>query len=295
MEDSDMDGVAFDGAQRLLDLLERDWVDDVTLATEGDWPPAPPVRREIITLLRQKLNQPAPAPAPAAPPPTADVSPIQQTSHDYLTRLAHYFSGEEVTFESPDQIRAFCERIRRSVMIMVSELRQLLSGRRQFQEEFSMVSSRAVDDDIGATRMIRRGDIHGDLGKFLFDWRAQATTGQHTKALETAIDELKHHQMALLSGFRHSLKEGTRAVLEEMSPETIAHGGSSLGAINPFRHASQWSRYAKRYDEILNEDIGWYQDRFLRAFREGYLEYMWGAKSKENADAGSPAGGNDGA
>lgn len=286
-EDITMDQVVFDGARNLLDKLEQEWAPD---ADDGTGPPDPALRHQIVELLRTRLAEPSsdnPAPSIAS----SEIAALHRTSHEYLERLAHYFSGEEVSFDDPSQIRAFCERIRRSVMIMVSELRQLLSGRRRFQEEFSMVSSRIADDDIGATRMIRRGDIHGDLGKFLFDWRGEERTRQHAKALETAIDELKHHQMALLSGFRHSLKEGTRAVLEEVSPETIKkETGSGVAKLNPFRHKASWDLYEKRFREIIDEDVGWYQDRFLRAFREGYLEYMWGAKEEKDAGAEQPDG-----
>lgn len=287
-----MDQVVFNGARDLLDKLEQEWAPD---PDDSTGPPNPAVRRQIVELLRSRLNQSGEAQPAASNPAASEVSAVHQISHEYLTRLAHYFSGEEVTFDDPGQIRAFCERIRRSVMIMVNELRQLLSGRRHFQEEFSMISSRVTDDDIGATRMIRRGDIHGDLGKFLFDWRGEEQSKQHTKALETAIDELKHHQMALLSGFRHSLKEGTRAILDEVSPEMIEkEAGGGAAKLNPFRHRACWERYSKRFDQIMDEDIGWYQDRFLRAFREGYLEYMWGAKAESESGQEQPAGGDHG-
>ncbi len=285
-----MDQVVFDGARDLLDKLEQEWAPE---PDDSTGPPDPVLRRQIVELLRSRLNQSSASKSAAPRPDMSDAPSVQQISHEYLTRLAHYFSGEEVTFDDPGQIRAFCERIRRSVMIMVNELRQLLSGRRHFQEEFSMISSRVSDNDIGATRMIRRGDIHGDLGKFLFDWRGEEQSIQHTKALETAIDELKHHQMALLSGFRHSLKEGTRAVLDEVSPEMIEKdAGAGAAKLNPFRHKACWERYSKRFEQIMDEDIGWYQDRFLRAFREGYLEYMWGAKAESGSE--QPAGGDHG-
>lgn len=215
---------------------------------------------------------------------------LNRVAHDYLVRLAHHFSGEEVVFEDPQEIRTFCERIRRSVAIMVGEFRELLSGRRRFQMEYDLLHAPRTTgpDSGGGTRILRLGDLHGDLGRHLFYWRSSEAKDDalNNQDLKTAIEELKHHQMALLTGFERSVREGSLEILRQVSPEVIESGDDGSGAgvskFNPLRAGQCWREYKKRYANLVSEDAGWYQARFLPFFREGYREYMWAKKSAEN-------------
>ncbi len=218
---------------------------------------------------------------------------LNHVAHDYLVRLAHHFSGEEVVFEDPQEIRTFCERIRRSVAIMVGEFRELLSGRRRFQLEYDLLHAPRTtgpDSGPGGTRIFRLGDLHGDLGRYLFYWRSDESKEDvyNSQDLKTAIEELKHHQMALLTGFERSVREGSLEILRQISPEAIESGddaeGAGISKFNPLRAGQCWREYKKRYANLASEDSGWYQIRFLPFFREGYKEYMWAKKMSQNQD-----------
>jgi hypothetical protein len=228
---------------------------------------------------------------------------LNRLAHDYLVRLAHHFSGEEVEFEGPQEIRTFCERIRKSIGIMVGEFRELLKGRRRFQLEYNVLPTKAgsgsVMQSVGGTKILRTGDLHGDLGKYLFYWRPRKNPEEISdeEDLKTAIEELKHHQMALLRGFERSLRDGIIEVLSQVSPATIASGGRSSDAedspgagrtANPLRAARYWREYIKRYEDLLSEDAGWFQRQFLPSFREGYKDYMW-EKTKAQSAQHSPS------
>lgn len=207
---------------------------------------------------------------------------LHRTAHEYLVRLAHHWSNQEVEFQSPDQIRAFCERIKRSVGLLVREFKELLSGRKEFQREYALHSLGAGE----GTQMIRLGDLHGDLGLYLFDWRESASADDDSGGLRTSIDELKHHQMALLTGYEHSVREGTLEVLHTIAPETIEQeiAGGVLSKVNPFSAGTLWNAYKKRYAELVSEDGGWFQARFLPSFQRGYREYMWSRKAAAAAE-----------
>ncbi|MEW5875557.1 MAG: type VI secretion system-associated FHA domain protein [Candidatus Zixiibacteriota bacterium] len=207
---------------------------------------------------------------------------MNRTAHDYLVRLAHHWSNQDVEFEGPEQIRAFCERIKRSVGLLVREFKELLSGRKEFQREYALHSLGAGE----GTQMIRLGDLHGDLGLYLFDWRVSAAADDDAGGLRTSIDELKHHQMALLTGYEHSVREGTLEVLRAIAPETIEQevSGGVMGKLNPFGAGKLWEAYKKRYAELTAEDGGWFQSRFLPSFQRGYREYMWSRKAASSAD-----------
>jgi len=293
-----MDQVARDAARRLLDHLELDWVptgDQIPPSDDPSLPSDPESRRRVIELLRAQLDTPDGSARQAEShidqqpdAPESTEAQRHKLAYDYLVRLAHRFSGEEISALDTEEIRQFCERIRRSVEIMVDEFRSLLSGRRQFQEEFSLTTVAPAEGDVGATRIFRRGDIHGDLGKLLFNWRQDQAAESDERKLREAIEELKYHQMALLTGFRRSIKAGTVAVLDEISPESISEqGGGVLGAIS----GGNWKKYTKRYQELIDEDASWYQRRFMTAFREGYLDYVWRAKSNQPDQEQSHGGG----
>jgi len=214
---------------------------------------------------------------------------LNRIAHDYLVRLAHHFSGEEVVFEGPHEIRTFCERIRKSVAIMVGEFRELLTGRRRFQLEYDLLHAPRVTglDSGGGTRILRLGDLHGDLGRYLFYWRSTDSKEDafDNQDLKTAIEELKHHQMALLTGFERSVREGSLEILRQVSPEAIESGDDRSGGVskfNPLRAGQCWREYKKRYADLVSEDAGWFQTKFLPFFREGYREYMWAKKTSQN-------------
>ena len=226
---------------------------------------------------------------------------LSRTALHYLERLAHRFSGEDATLESSDQIRAFCQRIVRSVEILVQEFKELLSGRRQFQHEFGLLTLHTADGSDPPTRAFRMDDLHGDLGRRLFDWRTTSIDDESFDELKSAIDELKYHQLALLAGYERSTREGTLEALKPLDPETIRAeliGGQAVGAgrvlrkLNPFLKLLLWKEYQKRYQELVNEDPGRFEHMFRPVFRLGYREAMRAKTVSRQADQ-RPSGKGD--
>jgi len=216
--------------------------------------------------------------------------PTPETKPDaelYLERLAHHFSGEDVHFRDTSQMRAFCERLRRSVILLVEEFQDLLAGRKKVQNDWSLYSSTASGGDQGQmTRNIRLGDVHGDLGRDLFDWRHPDATDEATARLKHALEELKHHQLATMAGYERSVAEGARSLLDSLDPSSVEREylgitedkpGKTRGSLKrflPFRGYFLWHSYKMRFSQITSEDARWYQRQFLPAFRQGYRDYM---------------------
>ncbi len=308
-------------ARQWLSELERTWVPDAdsgsgadaapSIPMAGPWPPDAETRGRIVTFLQHRLEERPPAPTPPVGG-GEDSQKLQsdnqslrrqlelnQTSYDYLVRLAHHFSGDVVSFDSSDQIRAFCERLRRSIGILVGEVQELLRGRRKVQQDWSLYSSSSAGAEApkpdGGTAFIRVADLHGDLGRALFDWRKTAVDDGPVAEIKISIDELKHHQLALMAGLQRCVKDGCLAVLGEVSPEateseylTGSAGGQAGDGfywrkLLPWRTSVMWRRLRKRHEELVDEDVEWFQSRFLPSFREGYKEYMW---AKMHAQSG---------
>ena len=267
----------------------RDWLSEL----EAHWASAAPdnlttaTRQEIVAAIRLSLST---EPRPASGDEAAR----------YLERLAHHFSGEEIHFESTAQMHDFCDRIRRSVSLLLGELQDLLAGRKKVQNDWSLYSSTAMTEEQALkTRDIRLGDIHGNLGRHLFDWRHPEATEATVAGLKSALEELKHHQLATMAGYERSVAEGTRAVMDRLDPHSIENeflaaatdSGVKRAAgwrrFLPFRGLYLWRLYRKRFDQITSEDARWYQRQFLPAFRQGYRDYMVG-RMTGSANAPSP-------
>ncbi|HEX9749788.1 MAG TPA: type VI secretion system-associated FHA domain protein [candidate division Zixibacteria bacterium] len=217
---------------------------------------------------------------------------LSRTAYDYLVRLAHHFSGDEVAFESPDQIRAFCERIKRAVESLVDGIKTLMAGRKQMQRQWSLYASQPQQ----GTAFVRVAELRGDLGRSLLDWQNPALDDQNTRQLQNSVNELKHHQLALMAGYERCVREGALAVLRELDPDIIegrdapAAGGpeshGSLKQLLPWRTAGLFRTFRRRYADLIAEDAQWYQSRFLPLFRQGYKEYMWAAVESELSGEG---------
>lgn len=248
-----------------LDNLEEHW-------TELPNAPDEATRSQILSFLRAALEK------------------SDGASHDavlYLERLAHHFSGEDVHFDEPSQIRAFCDRLRRSVSLLVEEFQELLAGRKKVQNDWSLYSSTASGGDQALmTRDIRLGDVHGELGQMLFDWRHPEATEEAVAGLKKSLEELKHHQLATMAGYERSVAEGARSLLDSLDPASVEReslgitenqgvkSGGGLKRFLPFRGCFVWRSYKKRFSQIASEDARWYQRQFLPAFRQGYRDYM---------------------
>jgi hypothetical protein len=254
-------------ARQWLANLEQNW---------ADFPNAPDdsTRTDILSALRAGLDQ-------------QQAAGTNDDATLYLERLAHHFSGEDVHFEDPSQIRAFCERLRRSVNLLVAEFQELLAGRKKIQNDWALFSTPMSRDDQGLmTRDVRLGDLHGDLGRILFDWRHPEVDPQEAAGLRHALDELKHHQLATMAGYDRSVAEGARALLDSLDPESVEREyfgisevptGKNRGGMKrfiPFRGYFLWQSYRKRFSQIQSEDARWFQRQFLPAFRQGYRDYM---------------------
>ncbi len=300
-----------EATHRLFDALESGWNPGIQLpggADAGSWSPDAETRRQVLEFLRNSV----------AKQDTGSGSDLKEenerlrqqlelsrTAYDYLVRLAHHFSGEEASFDSDDQIRAFCERIKRSVGILVAEFKELLSGRKKVQHDWSLYSSTAATG-AGAvtdgTAFIRSADLHGDLGRHLFDWKSTDLDDDSSKGLRTAIDELKHHQLALMAGYERCVREGCLGVLNEMAPDSLdaefINGTREAAPVEgfhwrkwiPWRTVLVWGLYRRRHEEVVSEDAQWFQSRFLPLFRQGYKEYMW-AKMRGSTSEPPPSTG----
>ncbi|MGH8004265.1 MAG: type VI secretion system-associated FHA domain protein, partial [Limisphaerales bacterium] len=126
---------------------------------------------------------------------------------------------------------------------------------------------------------------------YLFNWsktpsgvEGQSAAPEVAEDLDKALNELKYHQLAFLSGFRNSVKEGTKELLKKVDPEAIereiSNGGFRLAGLkipfklSPFKHKRLWKEFYKRYEELLQEEEQQLEAKFRPHFRQGYIGFM---------------------
>jgi predicted component of type VI protein secretion system len=143
------------------------------------------------------------------------------------------------------------------------------------------------------TQIFRVEERERELGPYLFRWDKP---DESAADLEKALHELKYHQLAFLSGFRASVKEGTRELLKTLDPQaieaeltqkTVSVAGLKIPfKFAPFKHKLLWREYRRRVDELLHLEDQQLEGKFRPHFRQGYVGFMAAKpvlKEEENA------------
>ena len=217
---------------------------------------------------------------------------LHKAAYDQLVVLSNYLIGDKKAFERPEEIKTFCLRLKYSVSVMLREFKELLRGRKLFQKQYAMFAS----GPSSGTQIFRVEEREKEIGPYLFNWsqtpsaaegsevEGQSTQPEVAEDLDKALNELKYHQLAFLSGFRNSVKEGTKELLKKVDPEAIekelSNGGFRLAGLKipfklmPFRHKRLWREFYRRYEELLQEEEQQLEAKFRPHFRQGYIGFM---------------------
>jgi hypothetical protein len=210
--------------------------------------------------------------------PNAKEAELHQAAYEQLVMLSNYLLGDRKTFGEPAEIKTFCERVKYSITVMLREFKELLRGRKLFQKQYTAFATGPQS----GTQIFRVEEREGEIGPYLFSWDSR---GEETaNDLEKALNELKYHQLAFLSGFRTSIKEGTKEILQKIDPakletELMGRGVSIAGLkipfkLLPFRKQALWKEYKRRYDELMQQEEQHLEAKFRTHFRQGYVSFM---------------------
>lgn len=105
--------------------------------------------------------------------------------------------------------------------------------------------------------MLHKAQSREDVMAYLLEWRGDGE--QRVDDLRRSFVDVALHQVAMLSG----VMAGTRALLNEVSPDTLGSGkGSTALAIKPplwtrllpFGGAAKWERFRATHRRLLEED-----------------------------------------
>ena len=206
---------------------------------------------------------------------------LHSAAYDHFVDLSNHFLGDGAHFEKEEQISRFCGRIKESFLILTSAFKDLLKGRKRFQMEYAMYFGRG--QAMEGTRVFRTGDDK-DVGRKFFEWDTMENVEESAAEMARALDELKYHQLAFLSGYKHSVKDGTLNAIRGLSPaqleKELAEKYISLGPLKipcrilPWKCHTLYKEYCRRYAELTKEDVQYFEAKFRKAFTGGYVEVM---------------------
>ncbi len=206
---------------------------------------------------------------------------MRSAAYDHLVDLSNHFLGDQARFEEKEQIQRFCNRIKGSFDILMSAFKDLLKGRKRFQMEYAMYFGMGKSMD--GTRVIRTGEDK-DVGRKFFEWNTLENVEASSAEMARALDELKYHQLAFLSGYKRSVKEGTLNAIRALFPSRLEQEfigqQVSVGPFKipyrflPFKRIFLYNKLCRAFEELVAEDVQFFEAKFRNAFTSGYVEVM---------------------
>ena len=97
--------------------------------------------------------------------------------------------------------------------------------------------------------------------------------GFYESAAEQALDDIKAHEIATITGMEAALK----GVLAKLNPEVLAgqiETAGGVGGLLKGKKAGYWEVYEKIYAEISDQAENDFHDLFSREFARAYKEQL---------------------
>ncbi|MEX0731303.1 MAG: type VI secretion system-associated FHA domain protein TagH [Aquisalimonadaceae bacterium] len=187
----------------------------------------------------------------------------------------------------PDQVPADkAEELGRILRVAVHGVMDLLRARMEIKNEFRMSVTliQARENNPLKFSTSTEDAIHNLMVKHNPDYLAPV------EAFEASFEDLRFHQLALLSGMRTAFFEMLRQFDPETLEERFGRGGerSMLDRVTGPRH---WDQYKSLFEDINRDTEGYFNRLFGEAFVEAYEKQMQALKSGAGKVPGRKKGG----
>ena len=263
---------AFSAPSAALNQIPDDW--DDLLGTpktppQSEFVPDPPAPQN--TLAPQAETRPRTPPnlprdeTPEEPlPSTPDATAPSDAARAFLNAL-----GTENTGIEDADLTNTMARMGRVMRTLVTGLREILMTRTSIKSEFRIEQT-----------MISAGGNNPLKFSISADQAIEAMVRPATKgylspetAAEQALDDIKAHEIAMITGMEAALK----GVLAKLNPEVLAGQIETSGAFGSLlrgKKARYWEIYEKIYAEISDQAENDFHDLFSREFARAYKEQL---------------------
>ncbi len=234
---------------------------------------------------------PAPAPVPPAPasptsttaeerpksPPVLScddsleepaADPAESGPSDAARAFLKALGSENLGVEDKD-LNNTMARMGRVMQTLITGLREILMTRTSIKSEFRIEQT-----------MISAGGNNPLKFSISAEQAIEAMVHPATKgylspetAAEQALDDIKAHEIAMITGMEAALK----GVLAKLNPEVLAgqiETSSAFGSLLRGKKARYWEVYEKIYAEISDQAENDFQDLFSREFSRAYKDQL---------------------
>lgn len=232
---------------------------------------------------------PAPIPAPQQPPqpktppdlprdeapvePAAKPDPVEPAtpepvSGDAARAFLKALGTENTGIEDKDLTNTMA-RMGRVMQTLITGLREILMTRTSIKSEFRIEQT-----------MIGAGGNNPLKFSISADQAIEAMVRPTTKgylspesAAEQALDDIKAHEVAMITGMEAALK----GILAKLDPEVLAgqiETSGAFGSILRGKKARYWEVYEKIYAEISDQAENDFHDLFSREFSRAYKDQL---------------------
>jgi predicted component of type VI protein secretion system len=181
---------------------------------------------------------------------TADVPLSSEISSKVLARMARVL---DVTFDS---------------------LADALKGRREFQRELEVESTRILS---WKPNLIKTLETEQEIGRVLLDPAGKEISDERLEdQLREVFQDLLLHQIGLLAGMQECL----RGLLKEFAPATFEREGEGqtskqaapfFGGGRARRNATAWEAFKRKHEEFSEEEVKLFETVLAPYFVRGYL------------------------
>lgn len=225
-----------------------------------------------------------PSPPRRAAPPAAGPAPA---AGDAAARAFLQALGAGDVPVSDAELVATMTRLGAAMGVMVQGLREVLMTRSAIKSEFriqqTMISA-------GGNNPLKFSVSLDQAVEALVRPRPRGYLDAATAAAQ-ALDDIKAHEMAMMSGLEAALK----GILHKLSPQVLEgriEVGGSFGSLLKGRKARYWEVYEKMYAEIAGQAADDFHELFSREFARAYQHQMDLLKRSEAGATGSKGQGD---
>ncbi len=257
-------------------LIPDDWDDDM-LGGSTNKPELQPAT--VVPVPKPVADDPFPAAAavtkpeptvasPPVPDPTPEMAAAPAADSDAARAFLKAFGANEVVVSDEDLVNTMA-RMGRVTKALVTGLREILMTRTSIKSEFRIEQT-----------MINAGGNNPLKFSISPEQAIEAMLRPATKgyqspetATEEALNDVKAHEVAMVTGMEAALK----GILAKLDPEVLAdtiETSSGFGTLLRGKKARYWEVYEKLYAEISDQAENDFHDLFSREFARAYKEQL---------------------
>lgn len=233
-------------------------------------PPPPPEAAEPAPEPEPETTTPPPAaPSPAPPgPPAAETRLVAEGDQAAARAFLEALDVAELEVSDAD-LHTTMAQMGRVMRTMIAGLREILMTRTSIKSEFrieqTMISA-------GGNNPLKFSISADQAVEALVKPRTRGYLGAET-ATEQALNDIKAHEVAMVTGMEAALK----GILKKLDPEVLGEqieSGGGLGGLLKGRKARYWEVYEKMYGQISDQAENDFHELFSREFARAYKEQL---------------------